>query len=265
VRALLIFAVWVVTASFNQEVHSQPHPLETMQEYCRRAEDPGRCTNPRRQTYQALTIPRWPDEAVGRCDEADLLDNMRWLHANNDWAAFVIAYGDSGGDVAMIRRAFRWGQRHRPDIANRFDGCSDLAWRSVAERFADEALRIGQCGAPTRARSVTCADLRENIRWAAQDSGPCAAMARTAIISASRAGNARALRRAVQYAQGHNEHVFRSVEYVAGPLLLEIATAVIREHGLIPSPRPVSLAPNIAAPGCGVLPLREQREAPFVS
>jgi hypothetical protein len=140
-------------------------------------------------------------------------------------------------DVARIRQSYKRAQQHNPPAAALIDQCDDLHVRRIAYSFAENVVRLKSCGASAPAESATCADGVENLRWSVVEGKECAAFSRYYLTQAMNTGQvakvrAEYVRRAVMVAQGHDQEVADSVDFISDGLLIRIGEKVYREQGV---------------------------------
>ncbi len=188
------------------------------------------------------------------CPKDDLLKNFLWLHADagnsgrTAQATGQILRASSRRDAFGIRKGFKLGQEHRQDIAATIDSCSDQEVTQIAYTFA-EAVRIKSCGTPPPAKSATCADVRENIRWSLLEHSTCSPYAREYFKKALDEAEyiqirANWIRQGFKIAQAHNPEVSDSIDFVGDELLINITTELAKLHKISDLPGAVGGAGN---------------------
>jgi hypothetical protein len=181
-------------------------------------------------------------QVLGACDEAKVLENMRWFNRdapNNRHTAAVrgiFVRLVNAAEVASLREAYKEGQRHNVEASRLIDDCDDQTVINLAYTMAEE-VRIQQCGGSPPARSASCTDVYENIRWSLFEAGSCSNITRVYLRQAMRSDlmhykAADLIRKGVKVSEGHRREVYDSVDYIGDALLIRIAAKVVKDHSI---------------------------------
>jgi hypothetical protein len=163
----------------------------------------------------------------------------------------------------QIRKAYKEAQSHNPSAAALIDRCDDLGVDAVAYEFAENYVRLKTCGNPPPARSATCADFTENLRWALLDAGPCGSFARADVDVWSDAEDVRYratfIRRGFKIAQGHVRSTAFSIDFISDPLLVRLAHDVWQKYRVadLPQSNGVETPDSSVCPGVLLFDLYE--------
>lgn len=203
-----------------------------------------------------------------KCDEKEILANLLWFHRDapkNAHTAEVrgilmrIANEDETNAIAAMRAAFKEGQHHRADIEDIEDGCDNETVRRLTHFFA-ESGRLKNCGEAQPAKSANCADLKRNLYWALFSSGPCTKYAAYFIrFGYENVGDflwrrAAQIRQGFKMAQGHNQEVFDSVDYIGDVLLINLVANFDEDYVLKSIPQRYYERDNSAETWCPGIP-----------
>ncbi len=172
------------------------------------------------------------------CKQSEALENVRWLFRDSQTdrhRAFVrgiIIRAVSRHRVRLIRQGFNEGQKQNENARKSLELCDDHQVWLLAHQVSEE-FRLKSCSGAQPARSATCGDLKENLRWSMLDSGGCAKFARGEIIEgidSLETLDVRAdhIRQGVKVAESHNQEVWDSTDWIADELLVRIAIEVVK-------------------------------------
>ncbi|MVT52521.1 hypothetical protein GPL17_18740 [Bradyrhizobium yuanmingense] len=147
----------------------------------------------------------------------------------------------NGLDTEGIREAYKEGQKHNSRAYDLIDACNDITVNSLAYRMAEE-VRLQACDRPSPARSASCSNATENIRWSLFDGGHCSGLSRSYMEFALDESlrlyeQADFARKAVKVAQGHRREVFDSIDYIGDRLLMQMVKAILADRSISGLPR----------------------------
>ncbi|MET4044976.1 hypothetical protein [Bradyrhizobium sp. RT6a] len=191
-----------------------------------------------------LDMPDEPTmpQVLAACDEARLLENMRWFNRDAPNSRHTAAVRGifvrlvNAAEVDSLREAYKEGQRHNAEASRLIDDCDDQTVINLAYTMAEE-VRIQQCGGSPPARSASCADVYENIRWSLFEAGICSNLTRVYLRRAMGSDlllhkAADVIRKGVKISEGHRREVYDSVDYIGDALLVRIAAKVMKDHSI---------------------------------
>jgi hypothetical protein len=181
-------------------------------------------------------------QVIAACDEARVLENMRWFNRDAPNSRHTAAVRGifvrlvNSVEAEPLREAYKEGQRHNREAARLIDDCDDQTVINLAYQMAEE-VRVQRCEAQPPARSASCTDVYENIRWSLFDAGTCSNISRVYLRRAMATDlllykAADLIRRGVKVAEGHRREVYDSVDYIGDALLVRIATKVLQDRSI---------------------------------
>jgi hypothetical protein len=212
-------------------------------------------------TLDSPNLPSHQNSGPASCPvKTELLANFKWIHddaGHNQKSAAMqgnILRASDGASAALkyetdqIRKAYKEAQSHNPKVAALIDRCDDLGVDAVAYEFAEKYVRLSTCSDPPPARSATCSDFTENMRWALLDAGRCSPFARSDVDVWSDANDVRYrasfIRRGFKIAQGHARSTALSIDFISDPLLVRLAHDVWQKYRVADLPQSDGIPPD---------------------